>query len=125
MQSFLKVNFVSPKFKDILKSIAEEFGSSSCYQHRISFILLFAKFADNFSRSFIKQNLLHLIFPFAGDKVSQVRRRYAENLPEIRKSILVDDTECIQKFNEVVSKLSLDLDKEVAKVNLLLSIQQS
>lgn len=114
---FMKINYISVKFKEMLKSIVEEFASSSCYQHRISFIFLFSKFGENFSRTFIKQNMLNLIFPLAGDKVSQVRRKFAENLLEIRKCFMVDDTEGIQKFNDVVRKLTTDSDKEVVAVS--------
>ena len=117
---FMRVNYLITRFKDLMKTFQEELYHSSCYQMRIAYIHLFLKFGEIFSRTFTKQNLLSNIFMLAGDKVSQVRRKLASFLPEIRGTLLPDDHDSIKKFAEFVNRLSQDTDKEVSEVIMVL-----
>lgn len=116
---FMRTNYLSLKFKELMKVFIEEFCNSNCYQMRIAFINLFLKFGEIFSRTFIKQNLLNQIFLLKADKTVQVRRKLASHLAEIRGVLLPDDTENIKKFAELVKRLAQDLDKEVSGVIVL------
>ena len=113
---YMRMNHMNNRSKDLLKVLNEEFFASSCFKMRQAYINIFLKLAETFSRQFIKQNALSLIFNLSVDKTTQVRRRLAEVLSNIRKAIFPEDNDNLQRFNEIVNQLTQDTDKEVSEV---------
>lgn len=115
---FMRMNHMNSRSKDLLKAINDEFFASSCFKMRQAYISIFLKLAETFSRHFIKQNVLSSILNLAADKTAQVRRRLADILSNIRKMIFLEDTDNLQRFNDIVNQLMQDADKEVSEVSI-------
>lgn len=114
---FMRINYMSSRSKDLLKSLTEDFYLANSCRQRISYITIYVQFAESFSRQFLMQNMLENVFSLSGDKVNQVRRRFTDYLPQIKRSILPDNQENVQKFIDLVNRLILDPDKETSDVN--------
>ena len=106
------------KTKEIMTKIHEEFFNSENYKYRMIYLDFYGHMSKIFSSKFLKENkLLYYCMGLAGDRIVNVRRKFVKILPSLKKTILFDDNEHLKRFEDIVSKLVLDFDKEVSEVS--------
>lgn len=98
----------------------KNFLKSKSYQNRIIYIEFGILCILNFSRAFNqKHEIIVDCLDASKDKVSNVRRKAASYLFEIREIISEDDKNIIAYFEDVCNQLLIDSDVDVKTVRLL------
>jgi uncharacterized protein YktB (UPF0637 family) len=115
--SFLYKNYISSINANILKRISTEFHASTNYQNRLTFLSLYIKIAERFSRTYFKfYNLNDMALNLALDKVPAVKRKFLSIVVVLRKMIFQDDDKLISKLEDAINKLLNLKEKDIAKV---------
>ena len=115
--SYLRINYISIKKKEILTQISEDFFNSDNYRYRMIYLDFYDHMSKTFSSKFLKENkLLHYCMGLSGDRIVNIRRKFVKIAPSLKKTILFDDNENLKRFEDIMSKLVLDFDKEVSEV---------
>ena len=120
---FLKRNYYSKKTTEITKSIADNFYASPNYLNRILFIDIYDKFAETFSKRFLKANNFNeMAVKLADDRVANVRRRLFEVAVNLRRMFTQNENQLIIKLDEALNTNKIDKNKRVADVNMIKNI---
>lgn len=122
--NFLYRNYISSINSNIMKKIATDFQASTNYQNRLTYLNIYEKLAERFSRTFFKMyNLNEMALNLALDKVASIRKRFLSIAVLLRKMIFEDDDKNVSKLEDAISKLLNVKEKDISKVfPFLLSI---
>ena len=113
----MSVNYISAKRKEIMTQMFEDFFGSENYKYRMIYLDFYHHMSKKFSSKFLKENkLLQNCMGLSGDRIVNIRRKFVKIAPSLKKTILFDDNEHLKRFEDIISKLVLDSDKEVSEV---------
>ena len=91
MVEFLGINAWTDKRKEIIDFMENEYFSSKYFRNRLKFLIFCEKSFLKFHKGFMKQYFLEKILELALDKVSVIRKKIVEIIPNFRFVLELDD----------------------------------
>lgn len=116
LANFMKMNYVSKKKTEILKILYDNFMKSKNFQRRLIYIEFCILTASFLTFNFIKLYILPDIMELSNDKVANIRFKICYILSDLRNCLGNNDQDLLNKFNNVLQKLSEDKDSDVSDV---------
>lgn len=99
---------------EIFNRLIVEYGKSKQYWHRQTFAVACLHCCNHFSRKFFREKMMETMLDLAKDPISNVRRSLCAILPHVKKVLRPPaPVEMLSNFNDKLSRLILDDDREV------------
>lgn len=119
----LKKNYIPKRTAEIMHSVVQSLTIGSNHQQRITFLEIYEKLAENFSRRFFKTHCLNEpAMKMGEDKVPEVRKKFLEKCVAIRRMLNQNEALLIVRLEDHAAKNRMDKNPRIANVKILFKL---
>ena len=106
-----------------MHNVVQSLTVASNHQQRITFLEIYEKLAENFSRRFFKTHGLNdPAMKMGEDKVPEVRKKFLEKCVTIRKMLNQNEALLIVRLEDHAAKNRMDKNPRIANVRTLFEL---